>query len=105
MAAKDKPKQEDQISVSGHIAVPGGAILRFIATEHYGRRYIYAERAQGEPITLLDIAKPSQPTVVSQLDASSGAANLVAVAGTAALSATILSRANYCARYEAWASC
>src|SRR5580698_1248223 len=87
LAAKDKPKKpnatpQDQISVRGHIVVSGGPILRFIATQHYDRSYIYAERAPGEPITILDVTKPTQPVIVSQFDASSGATNLVAVAGT-----------------------
>lgn len=99
LAAKDKPKQpkatpQDQISVSGHIVVSGGPILRFIATQHYDRSYVYAERAPGQPITILDVTKPNQPVIVSQFDASSGATNLVAVAGTAALSGTAVTPVN-----------
>jgi hypothetical protein len=99
LAAKNKPKQpkatpQDQISVSGHIVVSGGPILRFIATQHYDRSYVYAERAPGQPITILDVTKPNQPVIVSQFDASSGATNLVAVAGTAALSGTAITPVN-----------
>jgi len=99
LAAKDKPKQpnaspQDQISVSGHIIVSGGPILRFIATQHYDRSYVYAERATGQPITILDVTKPNQPVIVSQFDASSGTTNLVAVAGTAALSGTAVTPVN-----------
>jgi hypothetical protein len=94
LAAKDKPKQkdassQDQIVVNGHISVSGGPIVRFVATQHYDRSYVYAERGAGQPVTLLDVTKASQPAIVSQLDASSGTTNLVAVAGTAAVSTDI----------------
>jgi hypothetical protein len=90
LAAKDKhkpaePKPQDQISVDAHLADSGGPILRFVATQHYDRAYVYAERGPGQPVTLIDVTKADQPTVISQLDAG---ANLVAVAGTAALSST-----------------
>lgn len=99
VAAKDKHKQpnasaQDQISVSGHVVVSGGPILRFIATQHYDRTYIYAERAPGQPVTILDVTKPVQPVIVSEFDASSGATNLVVVAGTAALSGTAVNPVN-----------
>jgi hypothetical protein len=97
LPAKDKQKKtktvdQDQISVAAHIAVTGAPILRFMATNHYGRSYVYAERGPGQPITLLDITNPGQPTVVSQLESGqlpsdpASAMNLVAVAGTAAIS-------------------
>ena len=91
LAAKDKPKpkgasSQDQIVVSSHLSVSGGPILRFVATQHYDRSYVYAERGSGQPVTLIDVTRPAQPVIVSQLDAASGTTNLVAVAGTAALS-------------------
>jgi hypothetical protein len=99
LLAKDKNKktssvEQDQISVAAHIAVTDGPVLRFMATNHYGRLYVYAERGPGQPITLLDITNPGGPTVVSQLDSgqlpvnATGATNLVTVAGTAAISST-----------------
>lgn len=87
LAAKDKTKKaspQDQISVDGHIATSGAPIVRFIATQHYGRTYVYAERGAGQPTTLVDITKTTQPVVLSQLDAGS----LVAVTGTSALTGT-----------------
>lgn len=92
LLARDKKKQagppRDQIMVEAHIAVPGGPITQFTATTHYNRSYVYAERGAGQPVTLLDVTNPAQPTILSQVSSSSGAAtgNLVAVAGTAALS-------------------
>jgi len=93
LAAKDKHKQkapipQDQISVDAHIAIPGGPVVRFAATQHYDRSYVYAERGPGQPVTLLDISHRAKPVIVSQLDSLPGASNLVAVAGTAALSST-----------------
>ena len=92
LAAKDKKKANadpprDQIRVEGHIAVPGGPITQFAATTHYDRSYVYAERGQGQPVTLLDVTNPAQPKILSQVTASGAVTgNLVAVAGTAALS-------------------
>lgn len=90
LAAKDKKKDppQDQIRVEAHIAVAGGPITQFAATTHYNRAYVYAERGPGQPVTLLDVTNPSQPKVLSQVASSSDAVtgNLVAAAGTAALS-------------------
>lgn len=90
LTAREKPKQpapaaQDQISVAGHIAVSGGPVLRFTATRHYDRSYVYAERAPGQPITLLDITRPDRPVIVSDL---SEGMNLIAAAGTAAVSSS-----------------
>ncbi len=93
LAAKDKRKQStdparDQITVEAHIPVAGGPITQFAATRHYSRAYVYAERGPGRPVTLLDVTNPAKPQILSQVAASSNAVagNLVAVAGTAALS-------------------
>ena len=93
LAAKDKKKDkadppQDQIRVEAHIPVPGGPITQFAATSHYSRSYVYAERGPGQPVTLLDITNPTQPKILSQVTSSSSAVtgNLVAAAGTAALS-------------------
>jgi hypothetical protein len=88
LSAKDKHKQppRDQISVAAHMPLSDGPIVRFTATRHYDRAYIYAERGSGQPITLLDITDPNKPVVVSELPASEGAASLIAVAGTAVIS-------------------
>jgi hypothetical protein len=93
LAAKDKKKDkadspQDQIKVEAHIVVAGGPITAFAATTHYNRSYVYAERGPGQPVTLLDVTNPAQPKILSQVTSSSGAVtgNLVAAAGTAALS-------------------
>lgn len=93
LTAKDKKKDktdaaQDQIKVEAHIAVPGGPITQFAATTHYNRSYVYAERGPGQPVTLLDVTNPAQPKILSEVASSSGAVtgNLVAAAGTAALS-------------------
>jgi hypothetical protein len=93
LAAKDKHKQStdparDQIAVEAHIPVPGAPITQFTATRHYSRSYVYAERGPGQAVTLLDVTNRGQPVILSQVAAAPGvvAGNLVAVAGTAALS-------------------
>ena len=99
LAAKEKHKQpapppQDQISVAAHIAVSGGPVIRFTATRHYDRSYVYAERGPGQAITLLDITRADRPVIVSQLDpgqlpGTSGTATLIAAAGTAAISTSV----------------
>ncbi|HEX4134179.1 MAG TPA: hypothetical protein VHY84_06115 [Bryobacteraceae bacterium] len=91
LSAKEKHKPaappQDQITVEAHIAVPGGPIARFTPTRHYDRSYVYAERGPGQPVTLLDVTKPAEPRILSQVASSNLASgNLVVVAGTAALS-------------------
>ena len=96
LSAKDKhPKvpgsrPQDQISIEAHIPAADGPVIGFIATKHYARSYVYAERAAGKPVTLIDVTSPEHPQVLSDtslpassLPASSG--KLLAVAGTAAL--------------------
>jgi hypothetical protein len=98
LAGKDKHKQitatpQDSISVESQLTVPGGPVTRFVATQHYDRPYVYVEHGPGQPVTLLDVSKPQKPVIVSQLDSSlvssAGTMNLVAVAGTAALSSSV----------------
>ncbi len=54
LAAKDKhpktvpAKPQDQIAIEAHIAFSDGPVTHFIATQHYDRSYVYAERARRE---------------------------------------------------------
>jgi len=86
-ARKDKHRSapQDEIAVAAHLTMPGSPIVRFTATKHYDRTYIYAERGPGQPITLIDVTDPAKPTVVSQLD-SADVAGLITAAGTSAIS-------------------
>ncbi len=85
--AKKKDKKpvsdspHDEIAIDSHLPFTSGPVTRFVVTQHYSHPYIYAEREQGKPVTLIDATKPAQPVVVSELASSS----LVAVSGTAAL--------------------
>src|SRR5579872_3976609 len=91
--AKDKkvksaPKDpQDQIEVIGHIPLTNGAVKRFVATQHYSSYYLYAEHDAGQSVTLVDVTKPSHPTLLGDVsyptNGSSG--SLFTVAGTAAL--------------------
>jgi hypothetical protein len=84
-SAKNKkpkaPDAKDEIEVVGHIPLTGGPVKRFLSTQHYSSYYLYAERANGGNVTLIDITKTNQPAVLA--DMASG--NLTMVAGTAAL--------------------
>jgi hypothetical protein len=91
--AKDKqPKKQDessqdQITVVAHFPVTGGPVTRFIATQHYGRAYVYAEHESGRNLTLIDVTNPSRPAVLADAAVSDGAesASLLTATGTAAL--------------------
>ncbi len=91
--AKDKhpkPENKDQIVVDAHLPVAGGPITRFVATHHYDRLYVYAERESGQTVTLLDVTQPAKPQILSEVAfPQSGAVNLLTVAGTAALSSDV----------------
>jgi hypothetical protein len=88
-SAKDKhPKEapKDEIQVVGHIPLTGGPVRRFLLTDHYSRVYLYAEGDPGKGVTLLDVTKPSQPSVIAELASGAGdSSSVTLVAGTAAL--------------------
>ena len=84
--AKAKPEAaQDQIVVDSQIPNSEGPVTRFIATRHYDRSYVYAERGSGKPVTLIDVTNPRHPEVLSQGMFPVPSGHLVAVAGTAAL--------------------
>ena len=86
--AKDKktkaaPKDpQDEITVAGHIPLTGSPVRRFLPTQHYSSRYLYAEHESGS-VTLIDVTKVARPAVLADLGSSPG--SLFAVTGTAAL--------------------
>ena len=87
VAAKDRQKaaHKDEISVAAHITLNAGPVMRFTATRHFDRYYVYAERGAGQPITLLDITNPNKPFVVAELEWANVPTSLIAASGTAAL--------------------
>jgi hypothetical protein len=82
--SKDSPK--DEIQVVGHVQLSDGPVRRFLLTDHYSSVYLYAERDGGKNVTLIDVTKPTRPSVIADLgNAGSDSGNLTIVAGTAAL--------------------
>ncbi len=75
---------QDGIEVVAHLPLTSGTVTHFVETQHYRRNYLYAEGG-GNTVTLIDVTDIARPTVVSTLSPSSGAANVVTAAGTAAL--------------------
>jgi hypothetical protein len=92
-AQPDAP--QDQIAVVAHLPLTGGAVTRFLTTEHYRRDYLYAEHEAGKAVTLIDVTKLNSPAVLADMTypsgggagngAGSGGDSLVAVTGNAAL--------------------
>lgn len=78
-------KARDQIVIESRLTVAAGPITRFIATRHYGRSYVYAVRAAGLPVTLIDVTDPSHPRILSEAALPTPSSSLLAVVGTAAL--------------------
>ena len=90
LQAKDKHSKagslkQDQIEIESHVAMAAGPITRFIATRHYDRTYVYAVREVGQPVTLLDVTDAKHPRILSETSLPTPSSNLLAVAGTAAL--------------------
>jgi hypothetical protein len=91
--AKDKKVKtppsppKDEIEVVGHIPLAGGAVTRFSSTQHYSSYYLYAEHGASTNVTLIDVTKVGQPSVLADVSYSpdGGSQSLLAVAGTAAL--------------------
>jgi hypothetical protein len=77
---------KDQIEVVGHIPLTGGAVNRFISTQHYSSHYLYAEHPDGK-LTLIDVTNSSQPAVLADVAYApdGGYGSLSAVVGTVAL--------------------
>lgn len=78
---------QDQITVDAHIPVPQGSVTGFVLTQHYDRRYAYAQCAGGDSPLVIDITKLDAPKVLPMVTASGnkGSERLVAAAGTAVL--------------------
>jgi hypothetical protein len=86
--AKDRHRADspqDQIDVVAQLPVANGAVTRFLVTRHYRRDYLYAELNGGKSVDLIDITDLSRPSVIAGVTPPAGNANLVSVAGTAAL--------------------
>ena len=80
----DEPDQ-DQIAIQSHLQLAGAPITGFIATQHYSRSYVYAERGAGNPVTLIDVTDTAHPVFVSEIPMAVGSSALLSVAGTAAI--------------------
>ena len=85
---KPPPKDpQDAIEVVGHIPPTGGAVARFLTTQHYSSYYLYVEHGDGKNVTLIDVSQTTQPVVLADILSvpNGGSGSLFAVAGTAAL--------------------
>jgi len=95
LAAKDKhPKtgparSQDQIAIEAHIAFSDGPVTHFIATRHYDRSYVYAEREAGKPVTLIDVTNPAHPRVLANTSLEAPSGDLLVVDGIAEPAQTI----------------
>jgi hypothetical protein len=87
--AKDKHSTappQDQIQVVGHISVRGDTVVRFFATQHYRRNYLYAEHESGKNISLIDITDIGHPELLAEVNDPAGKQDsLVSVTGNAVL--------------------
>jgi hypothetical protein len=81
------PPPKDEIEVVGHIPLMDGPVRRFLATRHYSSYYLYAEHEAGQSVTLIDVTKTSQPSVLADVayTSNSGSGSLSVVSGMAAL--------------------
>lgn len=74
--AKSRHQKAPQpaVAVVGHLALPGPAVQIF-AQEHGRRHYVLIEQASKEGFIIVDVTKPSQPTIVKQVAWPNGASN------------------------------
>jgi hypothetical protein len=78
---------QDMIAVVGRIALPAGHITGLAPTRHFSSDYLYAEYNAEEKVTVIDVTKPGQPSVVADLayPTNGASGSMLAVAGTSAL--------------------
>jgi len=85
---KTPPKEpQDEIEVVGRIPLTIGPVRRFLTTQHYSSYYLYVEYAASKSVTLINVTKATQPSVLAYVSypSNGGSASLFTVAGTAAL--------------------
>jgi len=91
VSAKDKkpknPPPQDSIEVVAHIPLTNGPVRRFLTTDHYSSHYLYAEHDASASVTLIDMTKANQPTILAEIACPlvAGSGSLVLVSGTTAL--------------------
>jgi hypothetical protein len=93
LSAKDKkpkkpmPPPQDAIDVVAHLPLATGPVRRFLSTDHFSSHYLYVEYDAGASVTLIDVTRPDNPSVLAEVayPATLGPDSLVVVSGTAAL--------------------
>lgn len=86
----DRNTPEDRIEVVGHFPLAGGSVNRLLATQHYGRSYLYAEAMSGRAVTVIDVTNVESPFLVASESSppNGNGDDLLAVAGSAVLTAS-----------------
>jgi hypothetical protein len=77
---------QDRIEVISHFPLAHGPVEQLLATQHYGRHYLYAQRADGR-VTVIDITNATAPSRVANVEypSSQESDNLLALTSTVAL--------------------
>lgn len=72
---------EPLVAVVGHLALPGPPAVQMFVQEHGRQHYLLIEQASKEGLTIVDVTKPGQATIVKQVawpnQASNGKLQLV----------------------------
>ena len=63
--SKGKPA-EQPATVIAHLAVPGARVNQMFLRGEKGKHYLYIQQATKEGYTVVDVTKPSQPTVLDR---------------------------------------
>jgi hypothetical protein len=67
-AKQRKPDPENAVKVVAHVPFNGKSLIGMsIQTKANGNRYLYVEHSPDQGVSILDIAKPSQPTLVGSV--------------------------------------
>ena len=89
--AKPRPAKPAELpaTVIAHLLLPGASASQMFVQEHGHKQYLYIEQASKEGFTIVDVTKPSRPSVIRRVawpnKASTG--ELQMVGGGLALSA------------------
>jgi hypothetical protein len=86
---KDKQKKtpdEDRICVIAHIPLDGKAQRNIVEAEHWRRRFLYIESADGNQLTVVDVTAPASPAITQRVQTN--ATSVASAVGTALLVAS-----------------
>jgi hypothetical protein len=67
--AKHKPgKPANSVTVIAHLPLVGNPVSQLFMQEHDGKQYLYIQQSSEDGFTIIDVTKPSRPSVVKRVN-------------------------------------